>query len=97
MHPIVLRAVRDVPALQLHAGDLVVIRPGHPRPVVIQYEIEPNYGALLLHAEEGALVPDDPAQPIPRVAALLRQAVPDPPPPPRPWRRRPNRRLTVLR
>lgn len=93
MEPFVFIAEEEVPELGIHVGERVVVRPGAKFPVVVQRDLPPNYGLILLAAEAGQLSPLTPAA----TPAALRAVVGLGAPPPRSLRPRPQRWLSILR
>lgn len=80
MEPYVLSAVLAILPLRVRAGDLIVVMPGGVVPIAAVCPVTwrarplpPNYGLLLLLAEDGALIPlsrdDEAALPCLRLAA----------------------------
>lgn len=59
MEPIVFRAVRSIPELDIEAGDDVVMNPNAPRLFTLCKRVDP--GAVLLSYELGHLSPLGPA------------------------------------
>lgn len=91
--PFVFVAERAVPELGIQEGERVIVRPGTRYPVVVQRDVAPNYGLVLLALETGELRALTPTSP-----DALRAAVGmDGPPPPPPRTRRSRRYLSVLR
>lgn len=77
--PIVLAVVSPIAhPVRACPGDVIVVRPGHPRPVIVQREGVPNFGALAGLLADGALMPSDGADPAAVVALLERASQPEP-------------------
>lgn len=92
MEPFVFVAERAVPELGIQAGERVVVRPGTQYPVIVQRDVAPNYGLILLAFEVGELRPLTPTS----LDALRAAVGMDAPPPPSSRIRRPRRHLSVL-
>lgn len=55
--PLILLRVKAPMTHPVHAvpGERILVRMGHPEPVVVFRDAAPNYGALLGHLEDGVL------------------------------------------
>ncbi len=65
---------KDFPFLGLRAGDVVIVEPGAPTPLVLYRALPPNFGAVLGILEEGAGEPLNPDLSVSEIAAVVGQS-----------------------
>ena len=94
MSPFVFVAEQNLPDLGIRAGNVVIVRPGEARPVVIEHEAPANYGRILAAAEAGALRYITPDQPLAALRAAVGSDLRPAPSPPHP---EPVPHLTLVR
>lgn len=65
---------RPFPLLGLVAGDVIIVEPGAPEPLVLYRALPANYGAVLGILEEGAGEPLNPELSLAELAAVVGQS-----------------------
>lgn len=65
---------RPFPLLGLAAGDVIIVEPGAPEPLVLYRALPPNFGAVLGVLEEGAGEPLSPELSLEELAAVVGQS-----------------------
>jgi hypothetical protein len=65
--PCLLIADEEIAALELRAGDVIIVDPDAPEPLTLCRELVADYPAIRRALAGGQLRPSDPEQPVPRV------------------------------
>lgn len=69
-----LTITRAFPLLDLQPGDIVIVEPGAPEPVVLYRSLPPNFGAILATLDEGCAEPLNPDLSFAEIAAVVGQS-----------------------
>jgi len=65
--PCLLIADEGIPALEVRAGDVVIVDPQTPEPLTLCRELVADYPAIRRALAAGQLRPSDPERPLPAV------------------------------
>lgn len=93
-----IRLLADLPILSAIVGDRLLIRVGHPEPIILIRSLAPNYGAIVEAIARGDAFPADAGQQLGDITRQLVYADGTPPPPtPLPPLSQPGHQPRVLR